>query len=265
MPRKAAKRRAQLPRPSSVVEEAALLPGRSKAALARLAAADVPTAMPQAYRIVRTNQVDGYEKPMAKAAVRSFTATAAAPAGNAFKGTARKAAKVSIAAAPIEEFDDLKALIATLPAEAGMINHVPRITKGAKSDRVLEEKRNVRVKAFLYAHSVEDDNDYHLIIGRKPGLARMFMTVEISGLPPKSSKHHARLKAARDAYKTFFAGRLPDTSYDFPKPPTPVEITGSLFFDINHATGGRPGPDDLRPDIPVIWEIHPISKIVLEP
>jgi hypothetical protein len=38
-----------------------------------------------------------------------------------------------------------------------------------------------------------------------------------------------------------------------------------LFFDITHATGGHPGPDDLRPHIPTIWEIHPITKIAFEP
>jgi hypothetical protein len=43
------------------------------------------------------------------------------------------------------------------------------------------------------------------------------------------------------------------------------EIEGSLFFDITHATGGHPGPQDLRPHIPTIWEVHPVTNIVFEP
>ena len=34
---------------------------------------------------------------------------------------------------------------------------------------------------------------------------------------------------------------------------------------MSHATGSRPGPAKLRPNMPVVWEIHPISKIVFEP
>ena len=70
---------------------------------------------------------------------------------------------------------------------------------------------------------------------------------------------------ARDDYKAFFGSNLPGMSYDFYDPPIPVEIEGSLFFDMSHATGSKPGPSSLRDDIPTIWEIHPISKIVFEP
>jgi hypothetical protein len=91
----------------------------------------------------------------------------------------------------------------------------------------------------------------------------MYMTVEISGLPPQNSPSFAPLKAARDAYKAYFgAAHLPGSGYDFYNPPRPVTITGSLFFDLTHATGGHPGPQSLRPHMPVIWEIHPISSIV---
>jgi hypothetical protein len=76
------------------------------------------------------------------------------------------------------------------------------------------------------------------------------------------------LNAARDAFKAFFAGNpddLPGFDYDFYDPPIPMEATGSLFFDVNHVTGTRPGPDDLRDFMPVIWDVHPIAEIVLEP
>ena len=35
---------------------------------------------------------------------------------------------------------------------------------------------------------------------------------------------------------------LPGLTYDFYDPPIPLEIDGSLFFDLSHVTGGRPGP-----------------------
>jgi hypothetical protein len=130
---------------------------------------------------------------------------------------------------------------------------------------VTEEDRKVRVSAFLYAASRENDNDFHLIIGRSPKSSPVYMTMEISGLPPKNANSFAKKKSARDAYKKFFGAKLPGPSYHFYRPPIPVEIEGSLFFDITHAKGGHPGPKDLRPDIPTIWEVHPVSDIVLEP
>ena len=88
--------------------------------------------------------------------------------------------------------------------------------------------------------------------------------MEISGLPPASAASRARLEKVRDTYMNFFTD-LPGTGYDFYKPPIPVEIGGSLFFDMSHATGGRPGPQDLRPHMPVVWEVHPVTQLVFEP
>ncbi len=128
-----------------------------------------------------------------------------------------------------------------------------------------EERRNARLSAFLYAASREDDNDYHLILGRDPSLPPRYLTVEISGLPHSRSRHFGKLKAAREAYFRFFGNGLPGPTYDFYDPPIPVEVAGSLFFDMSHATGGRPGPQKLRPNMPVVWEIHPVTRIVFEP
>lgn len=250
-------RRAWLPTPSEVVSETTFVPGP------RPGAARLAVAAPTVYRILRTAEVDPYEEPLPRAVVAIVGA--AAPRGDAFKGTARKAAKISIARAKIERFSDLKKLIATLPDDQDMIDHDPKIEVDKKSDRVSEEERNVRVRAFLYAASREDDNDFHLIIGRKPGLSLLFMTAELSGLPPKTSKAFAKLKRSRDAYKGFFKNKTPNSGYDFYDPPIPVEIQGSLFFDMSHARGGHPGPRKLRKHIPTIWEIHPIMDIIFEP
>lgn len=196
----------------------------------------------------------------------AFSMSAAAAGGDTFRGTARKTAKLSIANAPIVAFSDLQALIGSLAPESTMANHMPPITTAASSNRVAEEKRNVRALVFLYAASKEDDNDFHLILGRAPGSTpAVYLTMELSGLPPTSSPAFAKLKAARTAFKNFFGSDLPGSRYDFYSPPIPVEIEGSLFFDINHASGSRPGPASLRSRMPVVWEVHPITKIVFEP
>jgi len=92
--------------------------------------------------------------------------------------------------------------------------------------------------------------------------------MELSGLPPSSSASFKKLKAVRDAFKKFFndnfEGNLPGLSYDFYDPPIAVEVEGSLFFDMTHATGSRPGPKSLKSRMPVIWEVHPISKMTFE-
>ncbi len=226
-----------------------------------------PTLKGGKYRIIVTNEMDEYDSPAPLAELMATSmATLAARGGDNFRGTARKAAKTSIANAPVEVFADLRDLIATLPSTQAMVNHNPPITVSSNSNRVAEEKRNVQLRVWLYAASRENDNDFHLIFGRSPGsLPKMYMTMELSGLPPASSTHFNKLKAARDAYKNFFGNSLPGTSYQHYDPPIPVEIEGSLFFDMSHSTGSKPGPQRLRNNMPTIWEVHPISKIVFEP
>ena len=219
------------------------------------------------FTIIHTKELDVYEQG-AMGPGLAPAAAAAAPPGDNFGGTARKAAKLSISTAKTENFADVKALIKTLPAESKMIHHNPPIGTGATSKRVKEEERNVHVTAFMYAASREADNDFHLIIGLGPTVTPdMYMTMELSGLPPAGSASFAKLKAARDAFKKFFkdiGGQSPGTTYDFYHPPIPVQIDGSLFFDMSHASGGRPGPPSLKSRMPVIFEVHPITKIVLK-
>lgn len=220
------------------------------------------------YRIFHTNEVDEYESVKPTVAALA-AATKKLPTGDNFKGTARKAAKLSLATAKTEQFSDVKDLIASLAPESDMKNHKPPITTVATSNRVKEEKRNIQVSAFIYAASREDDNDFHLIVGRDPDKSpEMYMTMELSGLPPSSSASSKKLKAARDAFKKFFddnfEGDLPGLSYDFYDPPIAVEVEGSLFFDMTHASGSRPGPKSLKSRMPVIWEVHPISKMTFE-
>jgi hypothetical protein len=256
--------RAGMPALDSIIEILPLTPGPATAT------ALAPLGGISKYRILRTNEVDAYEDlPLSLKDLNAFLAAAPAPTGDSFKGTARKAAKTSIAKATIKNFADLKDLLASLPSEQVMKSLKPPIKDTSTSDRVAQEKRNIRVRVFIYAASREKDNDYHLILGRDPEvLPEMYMTMELSGLPPQSHPSYKKLKAARDAYKDFFANHpdgMPGKSYDFYDPPIPVEIEGSLFWDASHVKGTRPGPQSLKSRMPTIWEVHPISKIIFEP
>jgi hypothetical protein len=248
--------RSGLPDPMTVVSESTLRPPARPA--------DVAMAPPSTvYRILHTTQVDPKDEPLAESELPTLGRERFA--GEQFRGHARKTAKLSIPDAVPEDFADVTALIATLPAHEAMVHHHPQIGTDEGSNRVSEEVRNIRLRAFLYAASREDDNDYHLIVGGDQGQPPTYMTMEISGLPPAESPASATLKAARDAFKGFFGDQLPAASYDFYDPPIPIDIAGSLLFDMSHATGSRPGPQDLRPHMPVVWEVHPISAIVFEP
>ena len=227
------------------------------------------------YKIVKSTEMDSYEESSTAVALKAALAgaqpsgaalavamKAAAPKSDNFAGTQRKAAKLSIAKGPSKTFKTLGGLMASLPPDDQMINHKPKIGKGATSDRVPKEVKNVGVSAFLYAASREDDNDFHLIIGGDPqSTPEMYMTAELSGLPPASSPAFAKLNTARTAYKKYFGEDLPGMTYDFYTPPIPVKVKGSLFFDIGHATGSRPGPASLKSRMPTVWEVHPITSI----
>src|SRR5436190_11341283 len=175
-----------------------------------------PSPGGQTYHVLRTIELDSYEPEASalaelvghKVALAPATLAEAlkpAPAGDQFMGTARKAAKLSIAKAATEAFADVRDLIRSLTPDKQMIAHKPKIGEAATSQRVKEEQRNVRVTALLYAASHENDNDFHLIVGRKPtDLPEMYMTMEVSGLPSSGSAAFQKLKAARDAFKAFF-------------------------------------------------------------
>ncbi len=252
--------RAGLPAKDSIIGVSTPVPA---AAMMAGAVTSGPT-----YRIIHTSEMDEYEEG-ANLPAHLAGAVAAAPTGDSFKGKDRKAAKLSISTAKLETFKDLRTLINSLAPEKEMTSQSPPISRASTSDRVKEEKRNVHVKAFIYAASREADNDFHLIIGRDPkATPEMYMTMELSGLPPKSSASFKKLSAARAAFKKFFddnlGGNLPGLKYDYPDPPIPVEIEGSLFFDVTHAAGSRPGPKSLKSRMPVIWEVHPITKMVFK-
>lgn len=203
-------------------------------------------------------------KPAPAKTPRGAKPAPAAAGPDDFAGTARKIAKLSIAAAPTENFSDVGKLIASLPPVAQMV--ALNIPTTSNSDRVKQEKRNIHVTGFLFAASREADNDFHLIVGTSPTASQeVYMTMEVSGLPPAGSPAFTALNTARTAYKQFFGANLPGAGYHFYQPPVPVQIDGSLFFDATHSTGQAPGPPSLKSRMPTIFEVHPVAKIKLGP
>lgn len=65
-----------------------------------------------------------------------------------------------------------------------------------------------------------------------------------------------------DAYEEGALG--PGVAGVLPAAPTGVTIHGSLFFDMSHVKGSRPGPPSLKSRMPVVGEVHPITKIIFK-
>jgi hypothetical protein len=239
----------------------------SGASRADLAPADKQLVTPQGtrHRIIKSNETDPGEfdeqrqRAMESPATRSLRWDGSD--GETFSGLSRRAAKVSISNADIEEFDSLFALLDDLPGDADMRDGDPHIPGGHTSNRVDEEDRNVSVTAFLYAASGEDDNDYHLIIGGEETDSERFMNVEVSGLPI-SGPDRDDIEAVREQFANALDGQTPGSSYDFYDPPIPVRVVGSLFYDVDHPPG-QVGPQSLRDRLETSWEIHPITSFEL--
>ena len=173
-----------------------------------------------------------------------------------FSGTDRKAAKVSIASAQQESID-FDQLLSGLPKDNVMI--AKHISKASTSNRIKEEKRNVKItNVFLYAIKRESDNDYHIIIGNQAGTK--FLNIENAGLPKSNASAFPTLHAVRDSVENYFQ-HLCSQSYRTFKPAIPIDVEGSLFYDIDHAPGSV-GPASFKPT--TSWEIHPITKITFK-
>lgn len=178
-----------------------------------------------------------------------------------FRGVDRKGPKTTIAQATRETFTSLSALVATLEADDDMRSHDPEVKRNTNV-RVDEERRNVRVPAWIYAIKYEADQDWHVILGSSPsGTSHVYFNAEVSGLPSNGAAAHATLKKVRQQLAAMFEDSLPGGggywTYD---EPVPVLVDGSLFYDIDHAAGVV-GPTGMRPD--TSWEIHPITNLKL--
>ena len=228
-------------------------PSKKKGVAAAAAAKAAP-----AFKIIRTKILDPYETEFPTNVIKAMTVVAAAAAiSDNFAGTARRAAKLSIAPGRVEPFDGTGDLLDTLPSHKAM--KALHISTAASSNRVKEEKKNVGFDAWLYAASREADNNFHLILGGDPdsGDDPRFMNAEVSGLPPDDPPR-AQFQDVRDSFASIVT-TTPGIGYDFYDPPIPVSVEGSLFWDASHATGARPGPPSAKPK--TVWEVHAITSI----
>jgi hypothetical protein len=190
---------------------------------------------------------------------------------NSFTGKSRRIAKITIADAPVEDFASVSELFTghnkLKPDDEMKELKIPAGQGSEGSDRVAAEKRTLRVRAFLYHYSKQDDNDYHLIIGDPPGTPEIrYMNVEVSGLPTDEDEPTAAtlstLKAVRDTFKSQF-NLTNAKKRKVVDPPIEVIVTGSAFWDAEHKPPHTVGPKDFKPKS--AWEIHPITSIVFEP
>lgn len=87
--------------------------------------------------------------------------------------------------------------------------------------------------------------------------------VSASRLLAKTKPAFATMKAARKQFLDLLADKgfgVPTAvKYKHYSPPIKVDVSGSLFFDVDHR-GGTIGPAT-RPAM-TAWEIHPITSIV---
>ena len=179
-----------------------------------------------------------------------------------FRGVDRKTPKISIVSGAREDFADIVALAQSLAPDNAMTNHTPPIERDTMT-RAVEERRNVRVTAWIYAIKYEADQDWHVIIGTDPAQTpATFFNAEISGLPANSAASFSKLQAVRQKLADILVNQLPAGSgyrkYTFP---IPVVVDGSLFFDVDHAAGVV-GPAGMRPQ--TAWEIHPVTRLALQ-
>jgi hypothetical protein len=192
--------------------------------------------------------------------------TAAGPADQIearFRGKDRKGPKTSVADAPVEQFADLNALIATLPSDDDMRDHHQPPLETDSNTRVSEERRNVRVRAWIYAIKYEIDQDWHVILGTDPAqTAKTYFNAEVSGLPNKNAAAFPKLLQVRQSLAAILDEDLPGVGgyHSYADDPIPVMVEGSLFYDIDHAAGVV-GPAGRRPK--TAWEIHPITGLQL--
>jgi hypothetical protein len=227
----------------------------------------ITTAKGRVHRVIYTGEKGDFEHERAEPLTAVGAVTDVAPE-DIFRGKVRRVAKLSISDAKEASFASVSALLKTLVPDKQMAKNAA-ITHDPTSDRTAEENRNVTLSAFLYALLKEDDNDYHVILGDNPDLETVrYVNVEVSGLPP-AGPFKNRLTQVRTNFKSFFndqdAGILQEAEQRYVKfePPIRVQVSGSLFWDIEHPPPKTVGPTDHKPQ--TAWEIHPVTTIEFNP
>lgn len=164
-------------------------------------------------------------------------------------------------------YETLADLLDALPTDEDMRASTVWSLAGAPAVRLVDEQVNVEVPAYIVAVKPgEDDHDLHVIVSDQPrGRNRVFMNVEVSGLPRNGVRvaDFARARAEIRAILADVDDPSAGSSYIRIDPPPPVLVQGSLFFDGDHRAGcgNCPGPAFAKPS--TVWEIHPVYSIRL--
>jgi hypothetical protein len=199
-----------------------------------------------------------------------------------FTGVYRKDAKMSIAkigqsVAPVTEYENLPALLATLSKDTAMrakYSYLKPMHHNASGIRVQEEQRNVRIKdCWILVVKYEKsqlktatngkttrtgDNDFHLVIGSSPNPKNgQRMNMEVGGLPTIPGPDVEKLRKVRSDFLNMCLKTPPAGKFAPFVPPIHASIEGSLFFDGEHTA------DQIAPayHLKSTWEVHPITKI----
>lgn len=204
---------------------------------------------------------DAPEPARVQPGLRVFRGPGGVTQSEVFGGEYREAAKTSFADAPVESLASLDAVFNPLPSDAGMEKDFPKLKPAGgvnAAPRIALEKRNVKVRAWIYWVVPEDDHDFHVILGSTPEwtTATVFMNSEVSGVPaanPTKSPFPQRRKDLRAIRASH-----PNVDGLF-NPPVPVFVTGSLLWDGEHTGRKRVGTDGLKST--KAWEIHPIKEL----
>jgi hypothetical protein len=185
--------------------------------------------------------------------------------GNEFDGSDRKAAKLSVSDASVDDNETLEKIIGGLMPDDEISSKITSTDE--TSNRISDEEHNYKFKAWIYTFKRQGDEDYHVIIGTTDNIkTAKFLNAEISGLPAQGSTYYTTLFNARKQFYDFFGwgeNSCEAKSYtkDYMKNPIEVTITGSLFFDkFHYEKKSEIGPSWARGDS--YWEIHPITSIV---
>ena len=187
-------------------------------------------------------------------------------ASREFEGKFRGGCKTVMLNLPVEIFKSVADLRAKLLLpDVTMRSKYPDIRKPTTA-RKPEEQHVVAVTANLFAFKFEQggdsaagDNDFHVILGDDKTNAETLLNIEVSALPT-SGDPGDKFMAVRKQFLTLLTQNKlkPKAAFQKFKTPVKVRITGSLYFDADHAAG-QVGPAGLRPT--TIWEIHPVQKI----
>jgi hypothetical protein len=202
------------------------------------------------------------EKHEAEISIAAERLSSGISTGDVFAGSYRASAKTSYVDGLAQSFDSTGALIASLPTDARMqadFGHLVRASDGVDDPREDVETKNVTIEAWIYWSKKESDHDFHVIVGDTPvpDENTILLNTEVSGLPPENPME-PNITATRGTIKGLISQHHPE--HGLFVPPVHVRITGSLFWDGEHANQ-HVGPEGLQPD--TAWEIHPIKDLTV--